>query len=141
MGTDGTVRVFVYGSLMRGKSNAAQMGDAVFVRRATTSDGWSLVSLGPWPAMVRGVGQVHGEVFDVAIDDIPRLDAFEDVPELYERATVTLADGDEVQAWIMPARRARRGTAVPSGDWRDAIPIAGPPRVVRDADASGPTRD
>lgn len=138
MTTDERVLVFVYGSLMQGQSNAHHMPAGSFVRRARTGRGWALVSLGPWPALVVGDGQVHGrvhgEVHAVPTAELPRLDAFEDVPDLYVRRAIALDDGTEVDAWVMPARRAQLGEPVPGGDWRDARPTSGPPRIVWDDD-------
>jgi gamma-glutamylcyclotransferase (GGCT)/AIG2-like uncharacterized protein YtfP len=126
------VAVFVYGTLMRGQTNAHLMRGAVCRGRVVTAPDWSLVSLGPWPAMIPGDARVSGELYEVSAVELPALDAFEDVPDLYERIAITLDDGRTAQAWVMPARRAVRGVVIPGGDWRDVIPTTGPARVVYD---------
>lgn len=114
-----TLLLFVYGSLMRGQEHACELRDACWVGAARTAAAYTLVAVGRYPALLAGGAHaVAGELYEVPADDLPRLDAFEQHPDVYQRAAVQLADGRVVQGYLMPAHRARGAELVPSGDWR-----------------------
>lgn len=119
-------RIFVYGTLLKGEKNAAQIDGATFVGAAQTPPTFTLLDLGEHPAMLDdGVDAVHGEVYEVSHDLLARLDAFEE-PDVYRRSTIRLADGSEAFTY-MPRERPQ-GTRMPGGDWRGRIrPAATPP--------------
>lgn len=85
-----THRVFVYGSLMKGFGNHGLLQDSAFVSPASIK-GYSLYSLGAFPAAVRGLGQstILGEVYEVDDATLARLDRLEGHPTFYERQQVT----------------------------------------------------
>ncbi|MBX3190747.1 MAG: gamma-glutamylcyclotransferase [Labilithrix sp.] len=96
-------RVFVYGTLMRGHANhrvLVALG-ARFVGEAVTIERFRLIDLGPYPALVRGDGvHAHGELFAIAPEKLPELDAFEGCPDLYVRERVLVdAAGERVFAF------------------------------------------
>jgi gamma-glutamylcyclotransferase (GGCT)/AIG2-like uncharacterized protein YtfP len=109
-------RVFVYGSLMRGETNAGQMRGR-FVDERRTSPGFALHDLGAYPCMVRGAGVVHGELWEVSLGQLRRLDRFEDHPRLYRRELISLDDGSRAFAYLM--RDAGGAPEIASGSWRD----------------------
>lgn len=119
-----TVKVFVYGSLLRGEHNHRVLEGlkATFVAGSFTRRGWRLVDLGAFPAMVPGEGWVLGEVFEVSVEGLKELDRFEGVPALYQRQEIPLADGTQAFAYVMgPMQLAGRGrghTLVAGGDWK-----------------------
>jgi gamma-glutamylaminecyclotransferase len=92
------VQVMVYGTLMRGERNHRQMTGARFVREARTSARFTLVDRGAFPALLQeGATSVRGELYEVTLEHLARLDWFEGVPRLYERRTIRLADGARAQ--------------------------------------------
>jgi gamma-glutamylaminecyclotransferase len=111
--------VFVYGTLMRDEINHRLLTTARFVAEAHTEPCFELFDLGHFPAMSAG-GQtvVRGEVYAVDDQTLVRLDRLEGHPEFYQRTPIRLADGQEVQTYLMGDARARRRPAIPSGDWR-----------------------
>lgn len=113
--------LFVYGSLMKGFGNHGQLAGVRFVRRAMVR-GFELYDLGAFPAMVeRGDGHVHGELYDVDIATLDRLDRFEGCPSLYQRRLVTTTEG-ETNPWpvwtYVYNRDVRPETRIRSGKWR-----------------------
>jgi gamma-glutamylcyclotransferase (GGCT)/AIG2-like uncharacterized protein YtfP len=95
------------------------------LKRASTFVGEGLVrgrllDLGHYPGLVDGAGRVRGEIY--RLDD-PELLAVLDRAEGYNfdrrRATVTLANGRRVRAWIYRYRGCReRAVLIPDGDYR-----------------------
>ena len=53
------------------------------------------------PMLQRGNGAISGEVYWVAEPCWPALDEWEEVPEVYQRSSVTLRDGRSV--WLYEA--------------------------------------
>lgn len=86
--------LFVYGTLKRGQSANHMLGQARFVRSATTAPRYRLLNLGDHPGLVDTVesGQaVHGELWLVDIAAIPALDAYEGAPTEYGRRPIAIA--------------------------------------------------
>lgn len=114
-------RIFVYGTLMRGEVNhrwLARAG-ARFVAEAETAARYTLVDLGPYPALIaRGRAAVRGELHEVDAAALPELDAFEGAE--FERRAVVLASPSalEPHAWFGTKRATRAAAPIPSGDWR-----------------------
>ena len=98
---------------MRGCVNTHELGDARFVRACAAVD-CALFDLGEYPLMARGDGRVAGELWEIAAEDLPRLDAFEG--EAYRRETVTLDDGTRAFAYLGDVPPGARRIA--SGRWR-----------------------
>jgi gamma-glutamylaminecyclotransferase len=99
------------------------LAGARFVRGARTAARYTLVDLGPYPALVEGGDtSVAGELYEVEEALLEVLDAFEGHPDVYIRMPVELAAQSEAQtvfeAYVLPADRAREFPRVPSGDWR-----------------------
>jgi gamma-glutamylaminecyclotransferase len=111
--------IFTYGTLMRGEVNHRLLATARFVAEAHTEPCFELFDLGHFPAMSAG-GEtvVRGEVYAVDDQTLVRLDRLEGHPEFYQRTPIRLADGQEVQTYLMDDARARRRPAIALGDWR-----------------------
>lgn len=119
--------IFVYGGLMRGFDLHHHMAGAAFV-----GEGWvrgTLVSLGRYPGLLSGDGEVHGEVYrlDDAAADLEALDDLEDFDpgdpgkSIYQRVRtdVHMPDGAIVRAWTYMYNQQPMGASrVKSGDWR-----------------------
>jgi gamma-glutamylcyclotransferase (GGCT)/AIG2-like uncharacterized protein YtfP len=100
--------IFVYGTLKRGLSNAAQLDGAVFERVAATASGYALHMVSGYPAMSRSeTGVVHGELYIVSDEHLRRLDEFEGVPEWYQREVIALGDGTEAEAYVVAVGRVQ----------------------------------
>ncbi len=117
-------RIFVYGTLMRGEVNHGWLGRARarFVGEAETAARYTLVDLGPYPALVEGGGTcVRGELHELDTAALPELDAFEGAE--FARGRIVLAAPaplalPEPHAWLGTERAVRGAAAIPCGDWR-----------------------
>lgn len=125
--------LFDYGSLMRGERDHALMAEATALGLAQTVPGYRLVDLEVYAAMIRGgPGSVDGELYEISRELRRRLDVHKEVPVLFERQTVRLADGREADAYVMPEARVVGRRRLRHGKWRlrfSPAPRAGaPPR-------------
>ena len=111
--------LLVYGTLLRGEPNHRMMKGARFVRRARTEPRFTLIDLGPFPALLEG-GEtpVSGEVYEVSEEHLARLDLFEGVPRLYRRIALRLDGGGGVDGYVQGGTPRRSGAVIVSGDWR-----------------------
>jgi gamma-glutamylcyclotransferase (GGCT)/AIG2-like uncharacterized protein YtfP len=112
--------LFVYGTLRRGAKNHAWMNGARYAGSARTAACYELVDLGSYPAVVEGGSTaVEGELYEVNDTHVASLDAFEDVPTLYERKLVqmALAPPQPVEAYVMRRERAHSAPRIAHGDW------------------------
>lgn len=100
------VLIFVYGTLMRGQSRAAALGEQRFVSEAQTQAGYRLFDCGSYPGLVQDEDgrSIYGEFWSVDADCLERLDRIEAVDEgLYERRSVRLLsphDQSNVQTYL-----------------------------------------
>ena len=92
-----SARLFVYGSLRRGREHHAELAGARYVGGARTEARYRLVDRDGYRALVEGDRVIDGEVYDVDLDLMVRLDAFEGSG--YVRASVALADGSTAFAY------------------------------------------
>jgi gamma-glutamylcyclotransferase (GGCT)/AIG2-like uncharacterized protein YtfP len=112
------VLLFVYGTLLRDEPNHLRLSDAFFVRSTQTRPQYELVDLGGYPALLEGGDNtIRGEIYEVDATLLEQLDAFEEVPHLYERKPIELIDG-AVEAYVMPRERASGAPRIEDGDWR-----------------------
>lgn len=119
----GTFRLFVYGTLMRGGSRHAALGDARLVGPARTAPRYALYDLGSYPGLVPGDGVVHGELYDVDESRVSYLDAVEGTPDLFRREEVELEEG---RAWAyLFAPPVGRRPRLEEGRWRNGPPALG----------------
>lgn len=111
--------VFVYGTLRRGSWNNRLLHDAVFAGTARTREKYALYVDGlPYVVRKPAVSTIVGEVYALPASALPRLDALEGHPDLYQREQVEyqFEDGRMGRAWLYFYPRAE-GTLVPSGDY------------------------
>jgi gamma-glutamylcyclotransferase (GGCT)/AIG2-like uncharacterized protein YtfP len=76
------MRIFVYGTLKRGHSNHGWMRGQQFIGPAATRPLFRLHDLGGYPGMVLAKNHglsVQGEVWEVDVEGLKRLDELEDV--------------------------------------------------------------
>lgn len=114
-----TALLFVYGSLRTGQFANDLLEGCPSLGRATTAPRYTLVALGSYPGLLeQGTTAVIGELFQVAHRRLVVLDRYEG--SMYRRAWVTLADGRDVQGYLLLSREDMDSLPkVPSGDWLD----------------------
>jgi gamma-glutamylaminecyclotransferase len=113
------LRVFVYGTLMRGEAHHALLARQEFLGPALTEPIFELIDLGPYPALVPdGHTAVCGELYRVDRDLLPALDELEGHPGYYRRISIFTADGREAIAYVLESGRVGGRPRIPSGDWR-----------------------
>jgi gamma-glutamylcyclotransferase (GGCT)/AIG2-like uncharacterized protein YtfP len=111
--------LFVYDTLRQGEPLHAQLGESRFIAVASTLPVFSLVDLGPYAALLRGGSTaVVGELYSVSLQTRRHLDVERQVPLLFNREKVQLADGSEADAYILPADKARGRRRLAHGDWK-----------------------
>jgi len=85
-------RVFVYGTLKRGKSNHGLLAGATYLGTDTVRGPYSMVDLGWYPGVVRLDDSVDspivGEVYEVDEPTLHSLDCLEGHPDFYERIKI-----------------------------------------------------
>jgi gamma-glutamylcyclotransferase (GGCT)/AIG2-like uncharacterized protein YtfP len=114
-----TTRVLVYGSLLKGEPNHRLLARATFVAAANTRPEFTLHDLGAFPGMVAGgADAVAGEVYEVDAATLAGLDRLESHPSWYCRTPIALADGTEVETYLLKPRDVAGRPRVASGDWR-----------------------
>lgn len=115
--------LFVYGTLRRGGSAQALLGEAVASGAARYQG--RLYDLGPFPAAVPSddpADIVHGELYAFPREEgaalLPRLDRYEGPDFRRERTLVTSASGEPRESWIyLYARDVAGLTRIAAGDY------------------------
>lgn len=111
------VRLFVYGTLLRGERGAQLMAGAEWIGPAVTAPVFTLHRVEWYPALARGgATAVQGELYRVPAAVLAALDDYEG--EDYARVEVALADGTVAEAYVMHAARVVGLEVIASGDWR-----------------------
>lgn len=115
------IRVFVYGSLKRGKHNHGLLAQSRHLGRAYIDGKYRLISLGAFPGVVEDDrletdGIVGGEIYQVSDDVLRSLDYLEGHPRFYERRKVTTSHG---AAWcyFLPQPYIEKYPIVDNGIW------------------------
>jgi gamma-glutamylaminecyclotransferase len=115
------MRIFVYGSLLSGEDNHDELRGAPRLAVCRTEPSYTLVSLGPYPAMFDGgTTSVAGEVYEVDAGLLVALDRFEGVPGMFRRERVRLLGGETAEAYLLSDPSAEAYPLVAGGDWRRA---------------------
>jgi gamma-glutamylcyclotransferase (GGCT)/AIG2-like uncharacterized protein YtfP len=113
------VRLFVYGSLLFGEIHNTRLGGSRLLGAARTEPRYTLVDLGPYPALLdEGTTSVSGELYEVAADVLAALDEFEGHPDEFRRLPVRLLTGESAEAYVFPRERAPQTRVIASGSWR-----------------------
>lgn len=110
--------VFVYGSLKKNHYNHKNfLGDSKYLGDASTTPKYTMWSLGGFPAVcVSGKTAIIGEVYEVELDVLRRLDLLEGVPHFYQRLNVDTPYG-EAYIYAMIRQDARAREPIESGFW------------------------
>lgn len=112
-------RVFVYGTLLAGEGNHRLLASAQLVGEARTEPAFELRDLGYFPGLVRG-GQhaVFGEIYAVDAETLAALDRLEGHPRFYRRTRIALADGTQVETYLLTPEQVEGRPVIVSGNWR-----------------------
>ena len=97
---DKKFRIFVYGTLKKGESNHHFLSNAKYICDDVIN-GYELYDL-PYgfPCIVKGKGDIYGEVYEVNIVDLFRVNALEGFREPFECVDNSLYDRDKVNPKI-----------------------------------------
>lgn len=96
--------LFVYGTLRAGEDNHGHLAGCTLLGPARTAARYTLADLGAYPALLEeGTTAVSGELYTIAREDLPRLDALEEHPDLFRRVSIHLDPSVGVAADVAPA--------------------------------------
>lgn len=113
---------FVYGTL-RPHEGWGKNGRN-YVAATHRLPGWVMFDTGPFPYIVPGDGEVHGNLLPVDEEIMKGYDRYEGAPSFYSREIVNVLDvkGEKVQAYVYMGKdvASRGGTQLHSGDWTEA---------------------
>jgi gamma-glutamylcyclotransferase (GGCT)/AIG2-like uncharacterized protein YtfP len=113
------IRLFVYGSLLRGEREHELLDGAEFVREARTLAAYTLVDLGPYPALLQnGRIAVTGELYLIDKKHRFAIDVKKEVPVLFQRISVRLDDDSSAETYAMRDEQVRGKRRLSHGDWR-----------------------
>jgi gamma-glutamylaminecyclotransferase len=123
-------RLFVYGSLREGEPRHALLKAARLLGVAATPPSFYLVDVGPYAALVRGgTTAVTGEIFLTDLETRRAIDVELQVPILFSRETIQLADGAEADAYLLTSDQVRGRRRIAHGDWKKRFSRGVAPRA------------
>ena len=114
---DSPTLVAVYGSLRAGLHNHPVLGTcSANLQGQDRIGGFDMYSMGSFPFITHGEGEITIEVYRVDPDTFIRLDRLEGFPSFYNREVVDTKYG---RAWIyfIDGRDTSHYQPVPNGDW------------------------
>jgi gamma-glutamylcyclotransferase (GGCT)/AIG2-like uncharacterized protein YtfP len=109
------VLVAVYGSLRKGMGNhrVLERNDAQLLSTERVK-GFKMFSLGAYPFICHGDGEITIEVYSVPITGMVDLDRLEGYPSFYDREMIETSKG---KAWVYFIDDRDGRVPVPDGDW------------------------
>ena len=113
------INIFVYGTLMQGEQANAFLSHARFMGEYCLKD-YALYDLGWFPGIQPQTGSiVHGEVYQVDIDTLFRLDEYEGEGRLYHRIVVRVENQSEkLYAHAYVYAKEIFGEEIKGGSWK-----------------------
>lgn len=105
--------VAVYGSLRRGLHNSYLLKGSIPLGKYVVN-GFDMYSLGGFPAIIFGSGDITIELYEVDTPTFKRLDNLEGFPTFYDRTQVDTPRGS---AWIYFQHEIPSKEKVDDGDW------------------------
>ena len=111
--------MFFYGMLLSGERDHALLRNAELLGPALTEPLYQLVELNVYAALVPdGKVAVHGELYAVDLETRRQIDVSRQVPILFQRAKIRLADGSDAETYLMNTDQVRGKRRLAHGDWR-----------------------
>jgi len=111
--------LFVYGSLLEGEKDHDLLVDAEHLGQARTPPRYHLVELTQFPALVPGGRlEVIGELYRVSRETLLAIDVRKEVPRLFSRERIELADGRTADTYTMRSDQTPGRRRLRNGDWR-----------------------
>jgi len=111
--------MFFYGTMLPGERDHSLLADAEPLGSALTPAIYQLVELNVYAALVPdGKTAVVGELYALDLQTRRKLDVSRQVPILFQRATIRLADDSEAEAYLMTTDQVRGKRRLAHGDWR-----------------------
>lgn len=107
--------VAVYGSLRKGLGNHSILGDSDLLS-VEVIKGFDMYSLGAFPAVETGKGEITVEVYEVDDDTLFNLDILEGVPTFYQRDKTETSLG-VANIYTIEGIGSDRIEKVVNGDW------------------------
>ena len=112
-------RMFFYGTLLPGERDHALLASAELIGPAQTEPLYQLVELNVYAALIPdGKVAVHGELYALDLETRRQVDVKRQVPILFQRAKIRLADGSDAETYLMTADQVRGKRRLAHGDWR-----------------------
>ncbi|HYQ30945.1 MAG TPA: gamma-glutamylcyclotransferase family protein [Polyangiaceae bacterium] len=112
-------RMFFYGTMLPGERDHALLESAQSLGPALTEPLYQLVELNVYAALIPdGKVAVHGELYAVDLETRRQIDVKRQVPILFQRAKIRLADGSDAETYLMTADQVRGKRRLAHGDWR-----------------------
>jgi len=112
-------RMFFYGTLLPGERDHALLANAELLGPALTEPLFQLVELNVYAALVPdGRVAVHGQLYAVDLETRRKIDVSRQVPILFQRTKIRLADGTDAETYSMHAEQVRGKRRLAHGDWR-----------------------
>lgn len=118
-----SIRVFVYGSLMKEFHNHHWLAESRFLDTTETLDRFLMYNLGTYPGVMptgrKDASTAKGELYEVSQAVLTRLDRLEGHPDYYIRKPTKLASGRTAWMYLYCGQRPLATAIVPNGDWRE----------------------
>lgn len=111
--------MFFYGTLLPAERDHALLANAEALGPAQTEPLYQLVELNVYAALVpNGKVAVLGELYALDLETRRKIDVARQVPILFQRAKIRLADGTEAETYLMTEDQVRGKRRLAHGDWR-----------------------
>lgn len=122
-------RLFIYGTLRAGERDHALLKEATLLGEFLTEARFQLVDLGVYAAMIPdGKVAIVGELYAASLETRRAIDVARQVPFLFQRAPIRLADGTDAEAYVMAPEPVRGKRRLAHGDWKKRFAKALPAR-------------